>query len=53
LFVGKAEESAVMALRDAKGRKRLVLKVTPAGEASIQFLDETGKVVRTVSPEGG
>jgi hypothetical protein len=52
LFVGKAEESAVMALRDANGRKRLVLKVTPAGEASIQFLDETGKVVRTVRPEG-
>ena len=39
-----------MALCDAKGRKRLVLQVTAAGDASIEFLDETGRVVRTVSP---
>jgi hypothetical protein len=40
----------VLALRDAKGRQRLVLTVDPAGNASIQFLDEAGKVVRTVTP---
>jgi hypothetical protein len=28
-----------------------VLKVAPAGDASIQFLDETGKVVRMVTPQ--
>ena len=51
LFLGKTDGNAVLALRDAKGRKRLVLKVEPSGEASIQFLDETGKVVRTVTPQ--
>ena len=51
LFLGKAEENAVVALRDAQGRKRLVLKVTPGGEASIQFLDESGKLTRIVTPQ--
>ena len=51
LFFGKTDHSAVLSLRDAAGRKRLVLKVTAAGEASIQFLDEAGKVVRTVTPQ--
>jgi hypothetical protein len=51
LFVGKTEGNAVMALRDAKGRKRLVLSVTPDGDASIQFLDEAGRAVRTVTPQ--
>jgi hypothetical protein len=51
LFIGKADGNSVLALRDAKGRKRLVLKVAPAGDASIQFLDETGKVVRMVTPQ--
>jgi hypothetical protein len=48
LFIGKTDGASVLALRDAKGRKRLVLSVAPAGEASIQFLDETGKVVKTI-----
>jgi hypothetical protein len=51
LFLGKTDHNAVLSLRDANGRKRLVLKVTAAGEASIQFLDEAGKVVRTVTPQ--
>lgn len=51
LFLGKADGNAVLALRDAQGRKRLVLTVDPAGNASIQFLDEAGKVVRTVTPQ--
>jgi hypothetical protein len=51
LFVGKSERNAVLALRDAQGRKRLVLTVTAAGDASIQFLDAAGKVVRTVTPQ--
>lgn len=41
----------MLSLRDAAGRKRLMLKVTAAGEASIPFLDEAGKVVRTVTPQ--
>lgn len=40
-----------MALRDAKDRERRVLQANPAGNASIQGLDETGKVVRTVTPQ--
>jgi hypothetical protein len=36
-------------LRDAKGRARLIMKVTPAGAASIEFLDEAGKVVNRIS----
>jgi hypothetical protein len=51
LFIGKSDGNAVLALRDGKGRKRLVLKVEPDGAASIQFLDEAGKVVRTVTPQ--
>jgi hypothetical protein len=52
LFVGKRSGVSMLALQDAKGRARLLLKVTPEGEASMQFLDETGKVVRTVTPAG-
>ena len=52
LFVGKAEDRASMViLKDAKGRPRLVMKVAPDGAASIDFRDETGKVVRTLTPE--
>lgn len=51
LFLGKSEGTSMLALRDAKGRKRLLLKVDPAGNAAIQFLDETGKVIRTVTPQ--
>jgi hypothetical protein len=50
LFLGKVDHDSLLALRDANGRKRLVLKVTAAGEASIQFLDVAGKVIRTVTP---
>jgi hypothetical protein len=46
---GGNRESAVV-LSDAQGRDRLILKVTAEGAASIEFLDETGKVVRTFTP---
>jgi hypothetical protein len=50
LFIGKTEEhdSAVI-LRDAKGLARLRLSVTPAGVASVEFMDESGKVVRRIA----
>lgn len=41
--------SSTLMLSDAKGRTRLMLLVTPEGEASIQFKDESGKVVKTVA----
>lgn len=39
------DESAVLKLKDKKGRDRLVLQVVADGSAAIQFLDENGKVI--------
>lgn len=50
-FVGKANGDSTLTLRDADGRDRLRLKVTPAGDASIEFLDQGGKVIRTVTAQ--
>jgi len=53
LFVGKTDaHEAVVALRDGKGRVRLRMRVSAQGAASIEFLDEAGKVVRTEGPGG-
>jgi hypothetical protein len=54
LLIGKtADRDAVLALRDGEGRIRLRLRVTAAGSALIEFLDEAGNVVRTVTPQQG
>jgi len=52
LYVGKTRdrESAVM-LSDAMGRPRILMKVTPDGKASIDFLDDKGGVIRSVTPD--
>jgi hypothetical protein len=52
LYVGKTRdrESAVM-LSDAMGRPRIRMRVTPDGKASIDFLDEKGGVLRSVTPD--
>lgn len=52
LYVGKTRdrESAVM-LNDAMGRPRILMKVTPDGKASIDFLDDRGGVIRSVTPD--
>jgi hypothetical protein len=53
LFIGKEpDRSSDVVLQDAQGRKRLVLRVTPDGTASIEFLDEMGKVQRTLTAAG-
>jgi len=52
LFIGKSNNNSELSLRDGQGRKRLVLRVTDTGEATIQFLDQAGKVVRTITPPG-
>ena len=44
------DRSSVLELKDAKGRPRLVLKVAADGAATIDFVDEAGKVVRTLTP---
>lgn len=48
LFAGKVLEDSVVRLADKQGRPRLVLKVSGAGEPSVEFLDENGKVVRRI-----
>ena len=45
VFVGKTRDrDATLALADAKGRERLRLVVTAAGDARVEFLDEQGRV---------
>lgn len=52
LFVGKNDKQAsVIALSDASGKPRLLLRVKPEGGASIEFLDANGEVQRTLVPE--
>lgn len=51
LWVGRDEsDSASVALMDSEGRKRIVMQVLKDGTASLQFLDEHGKVVRQIVP---
>lgn len=51
VFVGKNDrQHSVVRLSDAEGRPRLVMQVTPEGEARIEFLDADGKVQRTLGP---
>jgi hypothetical protein len=53
MWVGKAaDRSAVVLMSDALARPRMRLKVTPEGAASIDFLDEEGKVHRSIGPDG-
>lgn len=50
VFVGKLpDKSSQVLLADAMGKPRLVLSVQASGAAEIQFLDENGKVVKTIS----
>jgi hypothetical protein len=50
LFIGKTEErESSVILRDARGLARLKLTVTPAGVASIEFMNESGKIVRRIA----
>jgi hypothetical protein len=49
VFVGKnADRSAAVSLADANGKPRLNLRVDAGGEASIEFLDENGKVTQRI-----
>lgn len=50
LFLGKTEGNSEVTLKDGQGRERLRLMVTRDGTASITFLDENGKAVRSVTP---
>jgi hypothetical protein len=51
VFVGKNQEkAATLSLADANGKPRLTLTVAADGTASIDFLDESGKTVRRLTP---
>lgn len=51
VFVGKTRsKSAAVVLADAEGRRRIMMIVTPEGQAELQFLDEKGKVTHTYPP---
>jgi hypothetical protein len=43
----EADGSAVLRLRDASGRTRILLRVTSDGTPSMEFLDAAGKVTRS------
>lgn len=51
LFAGRDVEGAsLVTLSDPDGKPRLRLKVDSGGQASIVFLDPTGRVVKTIKP---
>lgn len=53
VFVGSRDRMASLELNDRLGRTRLRLHVTPEGKARIDFLDESGATIRSVSPTDG
>lgn len=54
VFIGKTQDkSSAVLLSDAEGKPRILLQVSAAGEAQIQFLDDAGKPVKTISPTAG
>lgn len=51
VWVGRGKnDSAVVSLADANGRKRIVMRVAADGKASLNFLDADGHVVRSFIP---
>jgi len=53
VFVGRgAQNEAVVSLADASGKPRILLTVDGNDVASLQFLDENGKVVHRIPSEG-
>lgn len=52
VYLGKTrEQNSQLSLLDGKGRPRIELTVTQAGQASIAFLDDKGKAVKTIAAE--
>lgn len=49
VLLGRTEDkSSVLQLKDIKGRNRLVLKVAPDGNPTIQLLDAAGKIGKEI-----
>ncbi|WP_162806584.1 hypothetical protein [Sphingosinicella terrae] len=49
VFAGKTSGDALVRLADPQGRPRLVMRVASDGTPSIDFLDENGRVTRSIS----
>ena len=51
IWVGRGpDDASIVSLMDAKGKKRIVMKVDGDGAASLDFLDANGQVVRRLVP---
>ena len=50
-FGRSRDKSVTLSLKDQQGRERLVARVGPDGTPKIDFLDASGKVVRTIAAE--
>lgn len=51
IWVGSGDDGAAkIELRDASGKKRIVMQVAQDGAASLTFLDATGKIVNQMVP---
>ena len=52
IWVGRTDNgNASISLMDAKGKKRIVIQVTPQGVPTLSFLDENGRVLRELTGE--
>jgi hypothetical protein len=51
LYVGRSRDdgSSLVSLSDAEGRERLRVSVTLGGDTAIEFLDDTGNVLRRIT----
>ena len=53
VWVGKTRDrESVVLLSDERARPRIRMKVAPDGNSTIDFLDEDGRVVRSLTPQG-
>jgi len=52
LFVGKSlDQASCVVLADAKGQPRIMMLVTPKGEAQMMFFDDSGEVIYSLPPK--
>ena len=52
VFVGKSlDQASCVVLADAKGQPRIMMLVTPKGEAQMMFFDDSGKTIYSLPPK--
>ncbi|MCY1702971.1 hypothetical protein [Deinococcus sp. SL84] len=51
MFIGKTDDKATIVLADKSGKPRLQLAVSPEGQASIDFLDDQGAVLKSLTAQ--